>query len=176
MNAYAEMSREDLLKALEMFAKNWLAHDGAWFLAAEERFRLYTAMELDALAWERFAASEAKRIMSTFGIAAGGGLEALARALSLRMYALVNEQHLEWAPDRSRLRFFMDACRVQATRRAKGLPEFPCRSVGVVEFSTFARTIDPRIRSTCLHCPPDSPHGPSCGWEFTLADEDGAST
>ena len=101
MNAYAEMSREDLLKALEMFAKNWLAHDGAWFLAAEERFRLYTAMELDALAWERFAASEAKRIMSTFGIAAGGGLEALARALSLRMYALVNDveaypQFLPW--------------------------------------------------------------------------------
>ena len=49
------MSREELLKALEMFARNWLAHDGAWFLAAEERFQLATAIELDAKAWERFA-------------------------------------------------------------------------------------------------------------------------
>jgi Family of unknown function (DUF6125) len=38
-NAFEAMNREDLLRALEMFAKNWLAHDGCWFLAAEERFR-----------------------------------------------------------------------------------------------------------------------------------------
>jgi hypothetical protein len=28
MNPYADMSREELLLALEMFAKNWLAHHG----------------------------------------------------------------------------------------------------------------------------------------------------
>jgi len=27
-NAFEAMGREDLLRALEMFAKNWLAHDG----------------------------------------------------------------------------------------------------------------------------------------------------
>ncbi len=37
MHAFQTMNREELLRVLEMFAKNWLAHDGCWFLAAEER-------------------------------------------------------------------------------------------------------------------------------------------
>ena len=61
-NAFETMSREELLRALEMFAKNWLAHDGCWFLAAEERFNMETAIELDARSWKRFAAAEARRI------------------------------------------------------------------------------------------------------------------
>jgi hypothetical protein len=170
MNAYASMSREDLLRALEAFAKNWLAHDGCWFLAAEEKLGLEAAIDLDAAAWGRFAAAEARRIMEVFGIAADGGLEALERALSLRMYALVNQQHSEWSTDRGRLRFVMDRCRVQETRRRKGLADFPCRPVGTVEFTTFARTIDPRIVTTCLHCPPDAPPGAACAWEFELGE------
>jgi hypothetical protein len=43
MNAFNSMNREELLRALEMFAKNWLAHDGCWFLATEERFGMETA-------------------------------------------------------------------------------------------------------------------------------------
>jgi hypothetical protein len=86
------------------------------------------------------------------------------------MYAVLNEQHVEWSDDRRTLRFVMDACRVQDTRRRKGLPAFPCRSVGEVEFSVFAQTIDARIASRCVHCPPDSNHGGACTWEFTLGD------
>lgn len=171
MNPYAEMSREELLKALEMYAKNWLAHDGCWFLAAEAEHGMETAIRLDELAWERFAVAEARRIMAGFDIAPGGGLEALAKALSYRMYAVINEQHLEWSEDHKTLRFFMDICRVQETRRRKGLDDFPCKSVGVIEFRNFSKTIDPRIRCRCLHCPPEAPEGLYCGWEFTL-DED----
>jgi len=172
MNPYAEMSREELLRALEDFAKNWLAHDGCWFLAAEQENGLETAISLDEKAWERFAAAEARRIMKTYELPANGGLPALERALSLRMYAVINRQHVEWSADRRRLRFFMDVCRVQETRRRKGLTDFPCKTVGIVEFNTFARTIDQRIRTTCLHCPPDAPEGLYCGWEFDLDDED----
>jgi uncharacterized protein DUF6125 len=43
-NMFASMSRDDLLRVLEMFAKNWLAHDGCWFLAAEERLGLEAAI------------------------------------------------------------------------------------------------------------------------------------
>ena len=168
-STFTSLSREELLRALEAFAKNWLAHDGCWFLAAEERFGLAAAIDLDTRSWERFAAAEARRIMEVFAIPAGGGLEALARALDLRMYALVNEQHAEWSADRSRLRFVMDRCRVQETRRRKGLADFPCRPVGTVEFTTFARTVDPRIVTTCLRCPPDAPPGAACAWEFTIA-------
>ena len=171
MSAFSEMSREELLKAVDMFAKNWLAHDGCWFLAAEERYGMDTAIELDTASWARFAAVEAGRIMRTFGIEPGGGLEALEKALRLRMYAAINRQHAEWSPDGKVLRFFMDSCRVQETRRRKGLPDFPCKSVGIVEFSTFARTVDPRIVTTCLHCPPDPVGDRACGWEFRIAED-----
>jgi hypothetical protein len=167
-NAFEAMTREDLLCALKMFAKSWLAHDGCWFLAAEERFGMQTAVDLDARAWKRFAAVEARRIMTTFAIADGGGLPALEKALSRRLYAMVNAQRTEWSEDRRRLRFFMDVCRVQEARQRKGLPDFPCKSVGTVEFETFAATIDPRIHTTCLHCPPDATQGQYCAWEFTI--------
>lgn len=169
-SVYHSMSREELLGALEMFARNWLAHDGCWFLAAEERLGMEKAIELDTAAWQRFAVTEANRIVSTFKVPRDGGLESLAQALPLRQYALINAQTLEWSADRKSLRLFMDVCRVQETRRRKGLPDFPCKSVGTVEFEVFARTIDPRIHTRCLHCPPDAPAGKYCGWEFHIPD------
>jgi uncharacterized protein DUF6125 len=168
MKTFETMGREELLRALAMFAKNWLAHDGCWFLAAEERFGMDTAIELDARSWARFAAAEARRIMTTFEIPAGGGLPALEEALGLRLYSVVNEQSVEWSDDGQRLRFVMNQCHVQVARRRKGLADFPCRRVEIVEFETFAKTIDPRIVTKCLQCPPDAPDGQYCAWEFML--------
>ncbi len=169
MTTYENMPREELLKALEMFAKNWLAHDGCWFLAAEEKYGMETAIDLDARSWQRFAAIEARRILSTFAIEENGGLVALEEALGLRLYGIINPQHAEWSQRGECLRFYMDVCQVQETRRRKGLPDSPCKSVGNVEFSTFAHAVDPRIETKCLHCPPDAPDGRYCGWEFRLA-------
>lgn len=168
MSAFDEMNREDLRKALEMFAKNWLAHDGCWFLATEEQFGLAAAMELDAGAWARFGVIEARRILTTFNIEEGGGLSALDRSLGLRMYSLMNAQRTEWSDDGRRLRLTVDVCRVQEARRRKGLPDFPCKSVGNIEYETFARTVDSRIHTRCLHCPPDADTNQYCGWEFSL--------
>ena len=64
----SDLSREELLKLLEIYAKNWAAHDGCWFLAAEERYGLETAMDLDAASWTRFAPIEAERIKNGFEI------------------------------------------------------------------------------------------------------------
>ena len=165
----ARMSREELVKLIEVHALNWLAHDGCWFLAAEDQHGLDTAIELDRRAWERFSPAEAKRIMKAFNIPAGGGLDALEKALQYRLYATVNRQVAERVSPR-KLEFKMVECRVQSTRRAKGLPDFPCKSVGLVEYSRFAETIDPEIRTRCLHCPPDSPSRSdcACAWEFTI--------
>lgn len=167
--AFARMSRPQLLTAIDAFAKNWLAHDGCWFLAAEERYGQDVAIELDTASWRRFAAAEARRIMGAFGIGPVGGLDALARALTYRMYSFINPFRIERSPDGTSLRFFMESCRVQDTRHKKGLPDFPCRPVGQVEFEVFARTIDARITTSCLHCPPDPGANGHCGWEFRLA-------
>ena len=64
-------------------------------------------------------------------------------------------------------------CRVQSTRKRKGLDDFPCKSVGIVEYEGFAKAIDPRIETKCIACPPD-PHPEEywCAWEFTLVEEE----
>ncbi len=169
MNNFKEHSREELLKIIEVYAKNWLAHDGCWFLAAEEKYGMQTAIDLDEKSWERFAVSEAKRIMTEFDIPAGGGLKALEKAFGYRLYAAINKQEIEWV-DENTLVFKMVECRVQKLRRQKNLPDFPCKSVGIIEFSQFARAIDPRIKTRCISCPPDKAGDFYCGWEFTIND------
>ncbi len=163
----SSLDRAALLKLIDVYAKNWLAHDGSWFLAVEESLGMDKAIELDAKAWERFAVAEAKRIMRAFEIPEGGGLKALERALSYRLYASINRQEIEWTNERTMI-FRMVECRVQQTREAKNLPLFPCDSVGIVEFSQFARTVDPRIKTRCLACPPKRGDSSYCAWEFTL--------
>lgn len=170
MKAMRDLPPEGSKELLVDAAKNWLAHDGLWFQAVERRFGMETALDLDREAWETFTVIEAKRIMKRHEIAAGGGIPALIKALGFRLYAYINVQEVVEASD-TRCVFRMNRCRVQEARQRKGLADFPCKSVGIVEYGNFARTIDPRIRTRCLVCPPD-PH-PSdvyCAWEFELGE------
>ncbi len=170
VDAIRKMSKEELLKLVEVYAKNWLAHDGSWFLAAEETYGMETAMDLDTKSWARFAEVEARRIKKEFKLPEAGGLKALAEAFNYRLYAAINEQKIEWE-DENTLIFKMIDCRVQSARNRKGLPLFPCKSVGIVEFTTFAKTIDSRIKTEVIACPPDPVKDFYCGWKFTIADE-----
>lgn len=168
MKAIETLTREQLLTLLKNFAKNWLAHDGLWFQAVERAHGLEQAMELDAEAWRRFSPIEARRIQAFLGLPENGGLEALNAALDYRLYAVLNKQSSTL--EDGRLRFYMQDCRVQSARKRKGLPDFPCKQVGMVEYSTFAAQIDPRIKTRCIACPPDEhPEDYYCGWEFWIA-------
>ena len=163
-----DRSREELTAMLRDAAKLWLAHDGLWFQAVERANGMESAIARDAEAWERFTVLEAQRIIKRLSLPADGGLDALARALDHRLYALLNRQESERVAS-DRLVFRMRECRVQAARQRKGLPDFPCKPVGLVEYAGFARTIDPRIETRCLRCPPDAhPADHYCAWEFTL--------
>ena len=166
-----EFSKEELIDLLEDAAKNWLAHDGLWFLAAERKFGMETAIELDRDAWDTFTVIEARRIMRRLGMEPGGGIPALKRALQFRLYARLNVQE-SLDVDEHTLVFRMNECRVQTARKRKGLPDFPCKPVGLVEYANFARTIDPRLHTRCIACPPD-PHPAEyfCAWQFTLVPE-----
>ena len=163
------LSKEELIAIIVDDAKNWLAHDGLWFQAVEQCYGIETAIEIDRAAWEKFTVVEAKRIMARLGIEPGGGIPALVECLKHRLYARLNLQEAIEVTD-TRAVFRMVDCRVQSTRKRKGLPDFPCKTVGVVEYAGFARTIDPRIETCCIACPPD-PHPEEywCAWEFVLS-------
>lgn len=166
-----ELEREDLLKLVKMFAKNWLAHDGCWFLAAEKRHGLEEAIQIDKDGWIKFTVIEAKRIMKEFNISRGTGIDGLEKALHLRLYASLNIQELQRESENV-LIFKMKTCRVQEARERKNLPHFPCKEVGIEEYTRFASTIDPRIETNVIACPPDNDDRDfHCGWKFTLAEE-----
>ncbi len=171
MDNLTQLSREELIGMLDDFARNWLAHDGLWFQAVEKTHGMEAAIDADREAWRIFTTIEARRIMKRHSIAAGSGLDGLKRALGFRLYARLNKQSIVEETGNSFV-FQMNTCRVQAARERKNLDDFPCKSVGIVEYSEFARTIDPRIKTECVACPPDN-HPPEfhCAWKFTMEKE-----
>ncbi len=163
-----DLNKDQLLDYVRDLSKRWLAHDGLWFLAVEDRYGLETAIELDKLAWEKFTVIEAQRIMKFLDLKAGGGLKALEKALNFRLYANINKQSTEHLDDKT-LIFTMNNCRVQEARKKKSLPDFPCKPVGIVEYANFAKTIDEGIRTECVFCPPDAhPEDACCRWRFFM--------
>lgn len=172
MSKYPELdnlSKEELIKVIEDEAKNWLAHDGLWFQAVEKHFGIDTAIKLDEEAWKDFTQIEAKRIMERLNLQENSGLDGLEKALNFRMYRRINEQIIK-RPDKNTLVLEMITCRVQAARQRKNLPFFPCKSVGIIEYSYFASTIDSRIKTKVIKCPPDDITNAKyhCAWEFKL--------
>lgn len=165
-----DLTHQQALDLLEDFAKRWLAHDGLWFQSIEGQRGIEEAMHHDIEAWRHFTVIEAKRIMEFLKLPPQGGLDALERALNFRLYAFLNQQSIE-RPNENTLIFKMTNCRVQSARRRKQMPDFPCKPVGEVEYSLFAATIDSRISTRCLACPPDQDSREFyCGWEFTLVE------
>jgi hypothetical protein len=164
------LDKEDLVRIIMDDAKNWLAHDGLWFQAVEASKGMDAAIEADRAAWERFTVVEARRIMERLGMKPGGGIPALLECLEHRLYARLNTQQVT-EESGTRAVFVMRDCRVQSARKRKGLADFPCKSVGVVEYAEFAKAIDPRIETRCIACPPDEhPDDVWCAWEFTIAE------
>ena len=165
-----KLSKEELLDYIEHLSKIWLAIDGTWFQAVEKEYGLEKAIDIDVKQWKRFTVIEAKRIMNLLDLPKNGGIPALIKALKFRAYANINIQEIVEVSEKKSI-FRMNNCRVQFARKSRSLPDFPCKPVGLVEYGDFAKTIDSRIKTKCICCPPDShPEEYYCAWEFTLED------
>jgi hypothetical protein len=168
--ALMAMDAPALRDLLEKVSVNWLANDGIWFQAVESAHGMFDAKRCNDTCWSRFSPLEAVRIKALLELPEKGGIEALKTALGYRLYAVINDQSIRQEGENS-IVFRMNNCRVQAARKRKNLPDYPCKSAGMVEYPTFARTIDPRIRTECVGCPPDDhPEEWFCAWRFTLVE------
>lgn len=163
-----DMPEERLTALLGNTAKNWLANDGVWFQAVEFSHGMDQARACNDACWASFSPFEAWCAKRFLGLPEDSGLEGLKKALAVRLYAVINRQSIVEETPTSFV-FRMDDCRVQSARKRKGLPDYPCKSAGTVEYPTFAQAVDPRIRTACIGCPPD-PHPEDwwCAWRFTL--------
>ena len=163
------LSRDQLLELLSIYSKNWLAMDGVWFQSVERKFGMDEAMYHDCEAWKVYTVTEARRIKAFLGLPERPGLEGLAKALQLRFYAHINKQDFVFGEDGRTLTYHMVDCFVQTARKRKGMEFHPCKSVGVIEYSGFARTIDDRIACQCISCYPEmTDESCCCAWKFTL--------
>jgi len=165
--ALEEMDREKQLALIYKLSKNWLAQDGFWFQEVEFTEGMNDAKRCNDSTWTRFSPFEAHSIKTMLGLGEHPGLEGLELALNYRVYGRLNNQvsHFEDGA----LIFEMVKCKVQDKRVKKGLADYPCKSAGLVEYSTFAKAIDSRIKTECICCPPDElPEGCFCKWKFTI--------
>ncbi len=167
-----EMPRERLLNLLTDLGINWLANDGIWFQAVEFTHGMNDAKRCNDTCWVKYSPFEAWSIKRFLNLPEHPGLEGLKEALQARMYARINVQSIIDEGPNS-IVFQMNDCRVQSARKRQGLDDYPCKSAGLVEYSTFATGVDSRIKTECIGCPPD-PHPPEwyCAWRFTIPEED----
>ena len=165
-----DLAPDTLEALLDNVAFNWLANDGVWFQAVEFASGMTDAKRCNDSCWAHFSPFEARDICRFLDLPRNPGLPGLKKALQFRLYARINTQSfIEESP--TSLVFQMNKCRVQAARKRKNLDDYPCKSGGVVEYTYFARTVDSRIRTECIGCPPDEhPEDWFCSWRFTLDD------
>lgn len=170
MNNYeilSQLSKDELIELIEIYSKNWLVMDGVWFQSVERRLGMDEAMYHDGEAWRRFTVIEAKRIKDFLKLSDNSGVEGLEKALKLRFYANINEDKIEI--DGNTLTYTSVNCRVQRARERKGMPFHPCKSVGIIEYTEFAKIIDSRFTCECVSCYPDiTDNDCCCKWRFTL--------
>jgi hypothetical protein len=163
-----EKSEDELAAILDGISANWLANDGVWFQAVENELGMFDAKRCNDSCWSRYSPLEASRIKALLDLPDNGGLKALKTALGYRLYARLNTQSITDETPTSFV-FQMNECRVQSARKRKGLEDYPCKSAGVVEYRAFAQGVDPRIKTECIGCPPDShPAEWFCAWRFSL--------
>jgi len=165
------MSRESLIDLIGSVSANWLVNDGVWFQAVEFAYGMGEAKRCNDSAWAQFSPFEAWTIKQFLNLPENPGLEGLKKALAYRLYANINVQSIvEEKPDG--FVFQMNDCRVQSARKRKGLDDYPCKSGGMVEYTYFARSIDSRIKTDCIGCPPDDhPDDWFCAWRFYIEEE-----
>lgn len=163
-----EMDQTQLQQLKERVAKNWLVNDGVWFQAIEKTHGMNDAKRCNDSCWAHFSPYEAFAIKQLLGLPDQAGLDGLKRALGFRLYDCINVQSITEEMENSFV-FQMNQCRVQDARKRRGLDDYPCKSAGLVEYSSFASSVDKRIQTQCLGCPPD-PHPQEwyCAWKFTL--------
>jgi hypothetical protein len=166
--ALAQLEEEKLNDLIGAVAKNWLVNDGVWFQGVEFDRGMNDAKRCNDSCWAQFSPYEAFAVKKFLRLDDDCGLEGLRKALNFRMYSVINKQSIiDEGPDS--FVFQMNDCRVQSARKRKNLDDYPCKSGGLIEYESFARSIDKRIKTQCIGCPPDDhPDEWFCAWRFSI--------
>lgn len=169
-NSLKKLPSEKLIELIDMLAKSTIAMDGVWFQSVESGLGMDAAILHDQNVWRNFSEIEARRIKSFLDLPDNSGLEGLKQALAYRFNGLSNKD--EVTIDGNTLIYRITDCRVQSARIRKGMPLHPCKSVGIIEYTYFAKKIDPRFECEAISCYPEvTENHCACSWKFTLKED-----
>ena len=166
--AGVEHSKIPAEKLVELCSRSAYTLDGLWFSLVEEKFGLDTALEIDVEVWRRLCLVQARRVRKYFPIDEGSPIRDLIKVIELDPLLAVFRPKVTELSDNRAVLSFTD-CPPQKARIRDGRGEFPCKAVGIALLSSYAEIIDPKIKMSCLTCPPDAhPAQFWCEWQFEL--------
>ena len=159
-----KLPKSSLIELIKMYSRNWLTVDGLWFSGVEKKFGLDEALDLDVRMWEISSKIEAKRIKEFLDLKEDG-LHSILRAINFMSWAASFGYKVEYRGDKAT--WTCTHCPPQINRIKAGMGEFPCRPTFEACFGSLCELIDPKVKATCLICPPE-PHPEDiwCQWEF----------
>ena len=162
----ANLSKDQLIQYSEMMANNWWNLQNNWMINVTKRYGSEVAAEFDGIVFGRQAEVQAWRLKKLFNL--GDDIQSLVKAINLS--TLLSNVEFEYVEvDEKHCRLRVTSCSMQLERKKLGVPELPCKMPGTEANGKFASAINPKVKTTCIICPPDKhPDNLWCEWQFDL--------
>ncbi len=153
-------------KMVEVCSRSLNTIDGLWFLAIEQKYGFDAAMELDIEVWRRFSLIHGRRLVKNFAIKEDTPIRAIIKLIQADPIMTAWRPEVVTLADNKAVLRCID-CPTQTARVRDGKGVFPGKPVCMAMYTAYAEVIDPRIKISCLACPPDTDSSQYwCEWQF----------
>jgi hypothetical protein len=163
------LTKEELIKRLNLAMDVATAVDGMWFMAVEKENGYDRALEMDIGVWKRYPKVLKKRLIKYYEFK-NKGLEAVQELIESDPMLLPME--FEFIKDgKNTMVFKVNKCPALEAMERIGRKKLTCEPVETVYLEGIAKLCDERIEIKAIKLPPrNSKADGCCEWRFTLND------